>query len=102
MSAKKKLIETRTMVYILIVVIIIAGIAYFAITYEPSDVLTVSQVRAQSNDLIGETIKVEGIYYLEEEPILASNYQSDANPVLSDTLVLNLSQIGNETTLIED
>ncbi len=102
MNAKKRLIEPRTMIYILIVVLIVAGIAYFALTYEPDDVLTVTQVNAQSNNLIGETIKVEGIYYFEDEPILSSNYESDANPVLTDTLSLNISQLDNETNLVED
>ena len=102
MNAKKSSIEPRTLIYILIVVLIVAGVAYFALTYEESDVLTVSQVNAQSDNLIGKTIKVEGIYYFEDEDILSANYESNANPVLTDTLSLNLSQIGNETNLVED
>ena len=102
MSAKKSFIEPRTLIYILIVILIIAGIAYYVLTYEPSDVLTVSQVISQKEGLIGDTIKVEGIYYSEEEDLLSSTYISDANPVYTNTIRLNLTQIGNETNVVED
>ncbi len=104
MSAKKSRIEPRTLIYILIVVIIIAGIAYFVLSYEPSETLTVSQVNAKSGKLIGDTIDVEGVYYKEGAggDYLIPTYTSVANQNPTERLSLNLSNIGNDTNLVED
>ena len=97
MSAKKSMIEPRTLIYILIIVLIIAGVAYFVLTYEPSDTLNVSQVISPNNEHIGKTVEVQGVYHSEEEDYLKSKYSTNANPNPTEMLPLNLSQMGNQT-----
>jgi hypothetical protein len=63
MSAKRSKLDTRTILYILIIILVIVG-GYYLITNMPEEVKTYSpdDVLRQQNQLIGKTIVVEGYY----------------------------------------
>ncbi len=109
MSAKKKIPKIpRTYLIIALIIIvvflIILGISLNQTNVEDEEVITVSQAISPNNQYIGENVKVKGVYHTESEGeyYLKANYESDANPTPFEMLSLNLSEISNETELIEN
>lgn len=100
MTAKRKKldIDPKTAIYILIVVLIIVGVAYFVLNSsdESEDVLSVREVNLNKDKYIDKNIKVEGIYYSEGDSLISA-FTTIANPNPEDQLDLNLENIDNET-----
>lgn len=110
MNAKRKKfdLDTKTVIYILIVVLIVAGIGYFVFTNSDNseDILSVREVNLNKEKYIGKQIEVKGIFYSEgeDENYLKSTFTTVAKPNPEDQLILNLENIDNDTidNLTED
>lgn len=73
MKRKKKFLDTRTLLYILIAIIIVGG-AYLVITNLPpeEEYLTPEEVLANKDHYLNQNIKVRGYYEVSDTPIVVS------------------------------
>jgi hypothetical protein len=103
MSAKGRKWDTRTILYVLIVLLIVAAVIY-VVTLPPDNsepVLSVQTVNANTDFYLNKTITVEGIYYVEgSDEYLTSPNANPANPFPTQLLRLNTENLDNTTTLI--
>ena len=104
MSAKKgrKMIETRTLLYILLVIIIIGGIYIFISSqgpaekwYDPEYILSNKESFVES----GETIIIEGYYdpITGDGSIVKSSYQDPGSEPSTRALKLDATNVANYT-----
>jgi len=107
MSAKKSRFQTRTIIYIAIIVLIILALAAVILNYEETEqVYSVPTVINNPNNYNNLKITVEGIYYTQSdtERYLVDVYPTVANENPQNRLPLNLEYLDNTTTdsLVED
>ena len=103
MSAKGKKWDTRTILYILVIFLIVVAIIY-VVTLPPDDsepVLSVQNVLANTESYLNGTILVEGIYYVEGSDEFLIPPTTDANPTPTQRLLLNTENLDNTTILIQ-
>ena len=103
MSAKGKNWDTKTILYILIIFLIVVAVIY-VVTLPPDDsepVLSVQNVLANTESYLNETILVEGIYYVEGNEEFLIPPTTDANPTPTQRLLLNTENLDNTTILIQ-
>ena len=96
MSAKKSRFDTRTLIYILLIVVIIAGIGYFILTYKQTEQpYKVPTILSNPKNYNGSIISVEGIYYTvsNSEVYLIDVYPTVANENPENRLPLNLDNL---------
>jgi len=99
MSAKKSRFDTKTLIYILLFVVIIAGIAYFIFTYKETDQpYKVPTILSNPKNYNGSIISVEGIYYTlsNSEIYLIDIYPTVANENPENRLPLNLDNVDED------
>ena len=98
MAAKKSRLETRTVIYILLVVLIVLGVGYLILTFDVAEKPdSVQKIINNPQNYIGKKISVEGIYYTESE---SEVFLIDVYPTIADEtpdvyLELNLEKINN-------
>lgn len=103
MSAKGKKWDTRTILYILVIFLIVVAVIY-VVTLPPDNsepVLSVQNVLANTESYLNETILVEGIYYVEGSEEFLIPPTNDANPTPTQRLLLNTENLDNTTILIQ-
>ncbi|PNX50561.1 MAG: hypothetical protein BV456_06275 [Thermoplasmata archaeon M8B2D] len=103
MSAKGKKWDTRTILYILVIFLIVVAVIY-VVTLPPDNsepVLSVQYVLANTESYLNETIIVEGIYYVEGSEEYLIPPTTDANPTPTQRLLLNTENLDNTTILIQ-
>ena len=103
MSAKGKKWDTRTILYILVIFLIVIAVIY-VVTLPPDDsepVLSVQNVLANTESYLNGTILVEGIYYVEGSDEFLIPPTTDANPTPTQRLLLNTENLDNTTILIQ-
>ena len=104
MSAKGKKWDTRTILYILVIFLIVVAIIY-VVTLPPVDsepVLSVQTVLANIDFYLNKNITVEGIYHESVDGPALRTPTTDPNPNLFENLPLNLEKLDNTTTLIAE
>jgi len=102
MSAKSRKFDFRTMLYIIIILLILVAAAYLilgdneesATVYSPIEVLT------NKNNFVNKNIIVEGIYYSDGDYV--GEPTSDDNPNPTFLLRLDITNVNNFTTLVQD
>lgn len=110
MSAKKGAFGKNTLKYLIVIIlIVIAFLIILTVSMNDANVedgtintITVPQAISPNNQYIGETVKVEGIYHYEDDHFLISTYSNVANPNPTEMLSLDISQLGNDTNLVEN
>jgi len=105
MIAKGKKWDTRTILYILVIFLIVIAIIY-VVTLPPDNsepVLSIQTVLANTESYLNETITIEGIYYVEgsEEFLIPPTTDANPTPKLNDLLPLNTENLDNTTILIQ-
>jgi hypothetical protein len=105
MTAKGKKWDTRTILYILVIFLIVIAIIY-VVTLPPDNsepVLSIQTVLANTESYLNETITIEGIYYVEgsEEFLIPPTTDANPTPKLNDLLPLNTENLDNTTILIQ-
>ena len=98
MAKKGMNLDFKTLITILIIVGIIAGVAYVVLTYEePPKVYNIDQVFAKKASLMGEEIIVEGYYYtqIDGPSLISATFDSNPNP--TTWLPLNIDNVLNAT-----
>lgn len=102
MSAMFGKIGFRTVLYILAIILIIAAVAIFVLSpkEESEKILSPQLVLTNKNLYVNKNIIVEGIYYSSD--ITVGEPTTDANPIPSYKLNLDLTDITNYTTIVND
>jgi len=107
MSAKKgrRKIETRTLLYISLVIIIIGGV-YIFISNQPPEIkkYSPSSVKANSAYFIekGETIIVRGYYYDVEGGVIVDDFRDIGSELPPSGLKLDATGVDNVTTKLSE
>ena len=92
MSAKSRKWDTRTIIYVLIVFLIIVAVVYFVTQPQPEAPRSVRNVLANAESLKDQVIMVEGEFDDENGPSLIPPTNA-ANPVASEYLPLEFTDI---------
>jgi len=103
MSAKGKKWDTRTILYILVIFLVVVAVIY-VVTLPPDNsepVLSVQTVLANIDFYLNKTITVEGIYHESVDGPALRTPTTDANPNLFENLPLDLENLDNTTILIQ-
>jgi hypothetical protein len=105
MSAKGRKWDTRTILYVLIVILIVAAVIY-VVTLPPDNsepVLSVQTVLANTDFYLNKNMTIEGTYYVQGNDEYLAPPTNDASPTpkLNDLLPLNTENLDNTTILIQ-
>jgi hypothetical protein len=103
MSAKGKKWDTRTILYILVIFLIVVAVIY-VVTLPPDNsepVLSVQNVLANTDFYLNKNITIEGIYYVEGSEEYLIPPTTDANPTPTQLLPINTENLDNTTILIQ-
>jgi hypothetical protein len=105
MSAKGRKWDTRTILYVLVIFLIVVAVIY-VVTLPPDDsepVLSVQTVLANVDSGIYENkiITVEGIYHESVDGPSLRTPTNDANPSLYDYIPLDLENLINVTLIVD-
>ena len=105
MSAKRRNFDTRTVLYVLLVVIIILAIAVFVMSAEDSDQteFTVSQITNNIKKYIGDRITVVGIYdstYGDDGSLKPPTFDTQIAPQGNELLPLSIDDETFNETLV--
>lgn len=102
MSPKSGIFDFRTILYILIIMLIILGVAYGLLTGEEgtgTDIKSPKSVLLNPQNFINKDIIVQGIYYSDGD--FVANPTQDEDPHATG-LNLDLDNIDNVTTVLSD
>jgi uncharacterized membrane protein YciS (DUF1049 family) len=104
MSAKGKKWDTKTILYILVIFLIVVAVIY-VVTLPPDNsepVLSVQTVLANTDFYLNKNITVEGTYYVEgNDEYLTPPNANPANPIPTQLLPINTENLDNTTILIQ-
>ena len=95
MAARKTNFDMKTILTILIIVLIVAAIAYFVLTpSDETDVVSVENLRLNKDYYEGKIVTVSGIYRIKEGDRDTLNPPTtDSDPTSEDYIYLDLTDI---------